>query len=210
MKVSALNHALGNIDIYLLDQLLKGRFDGLNRILDAGCGEARNLHWFLQNDYSIFAIDRDPLAVQYAQTVCRSLQKNFIKGNISIGDLQSLPYPDTFFDAVLSTAVLHFADNKAHFVKMFAEISRVLKKDGLLFIRVATLMGMDYLPVALGNGKYELNGGIQWFLADESLILESIECNHLELLEPIKSVCVHHQRSMTTLALKKKVVTGNW
>ncbi len=33
-----LQQLYGNIDIYLFDQLLKGRFDGSNKVLDAGCG----------------------------------------------------------------------------------------------------------------------------------------------------------------------------
>ena len=37
----------GEIDIYVFDQLLKGRFDSARRVLDAGCGEGRNLHYLL-------------------------------------------------------------------------------------------------------------------------------------------------------------------
>ena len=33
----------GDVDIYLFDQLLRGRFDARRRILDAGCGGGRNL-----------------------------------------------------------------------------------------------------------------------------------------------------------------------
>jgi len=33
-----LQQLYGNIDIYLFDQLLKGRFDTCHKILDAGCG----------------------------------------------------------------------------------------------------------------------------------------------------------------------------
>ena len=38
-----LRAAFGEIDIYLFDQLLKGRFDNRPRVLDAGCGDGRNL-----------------------------------------------------------------------------------------------------------------------------------------------------------------------
>ncbi len=33
-----LQQAYGNIDIYLFDQLLKGRYDNCKKVLDAGCG----------------------------------------------------------------------------------------------------------------------------------------------------------------------------
>ena len=46
MTVSAdLRSAFGEIDIYLFDQLLRGRFDARSRVLDAGCGDGRNVHY---------------------------------------------------------------------------------------------------------------------------------------------------------------------
>ena len=41
----------GDIDIYLFDQLLKGRLDASMSLLDAGCGGGRNLYYFLRNGY---------------------------------------------------------------------------------------------------------------------------------------------------------------
>ncbi len=40
MDINELNKLLGNIDLYLLDQILKGRFTKELMILDAGCGDA--------------------------------------------------------------------------------------------------------------------------------------------------------------------------
>jgi len=53
----------GEIDIYLFDQLLRGRFDRRARVLDAGCGSGRNLTYLLRRGFTCFAIDRDPSAV---------------------------------------------------------------------------------------------------------------------------------------------------
>lgn len=55
MNIAALNKLLGNIDIYLLDQILKGRFTKEMRILDAGCGEGRNLIYFLHEGFQVLA-----------------------------------------------------------------------------------------------------------------------------------------------------------
>ena len=43
--------AFGEIDIYLFDQIARGRFDGRRRILDAGCGDGRNLVYFLRRGF---------------------------------------------------------------------------------------------------------------------------------------------------------------
>src|SRR6185437_12388385 len=61
---SELRSQFGEIDIYLFDQLLRGRFDGRRRILDAGCGSGRNLPYLLAHGFEIFAIDEDPAAVK--------------------------------------------------------------------------------------------------------------------------------------------------
>ena len=55
-----LRSQFGDIDIYLFDQLLRGRFDGRRRILDAGCGSGRNLPFLLSRGFEVFAIDEDP------------------------------------------------------------------------------------------------------------------------------------------------------
>ena len=55
-----LSASFGDIDIYLFDQLLRGRFDRRPRVLDAGCGDGRNLTYFLRRGFACFGIDRDP------------------------------------------------------------------------------------------------------------------------------------------------------
>ena len=57
----------GEIDIYLFDQLLRGRFDRRLRVLDAGCGDGRNLVYFLRRGFMCFAVDRDPAAVEHVK-----------------------------------------------------------------------------------------------------------------------------------------------
>ena len=58
-----LTSVFGEIDIYVFDQLLKGRFDSASRVLDAGCGEGRNLHYLLTTGRECFGIDRHAGAI---------------------------------------------------------------------------------------------------------------------------------------------------
>src|SRR4051812_18370248 len=62
-----LRSLLGQADIYLIDQLLRGRFDARRRMLDAGCGDGRNLVYFLQRGFACFGIDREPAAVEHVR-----------------------------------------------------------------------------------------------------------------------------------------------
>ena len=52
-----LQEQFGQIDIYLFDQLLKGRIVPGMRILDAGCGSGRNLVYLLREGYEVFGAD---------------------------------------------------------------------------------------------------------------------------------------------------------
>ena len=54
----ALQDQFGQIDIYLFDQLLRGRINPGMRVFDAGCGSGRNLVYLLQSGYDVFVLQR--------------------------------------------------------------------------------------------------------------------------------------------------------
>ena len=81
----------GEIDIYLFDQILKGRFDRRPRVLDAGCGPGRNLVYFLQNGFNCFVADSDPAAVDNVRGLALRLSHELPAGNCHVGQLDELP-----------------------------------------------------------------------------------------------------------------------
>ena len=143
MNVQTLNKALGNIDIYLLDQILKGRYEKGNKILDAGCGEGRNMIYFLNNQFDVFGIDKNESALNMLRFLTRSIDPSYDQTRISIGNIDKLPYEDWFFDHIICSAVLHFAQNESHFEAMIRELVRVLKPEGSIFIRMASNIGLE-------------------------------------------------------------------
>ena len=60
--MSDLRTQFRDIDIYLFDQLLRGRIAPGMRLLDAGCGSGRNLVYLLQAGYEVYGADADPIA----------------------------------------------------------------------------------------------------------------------------------------------------
>ncbi len=202
MSVKDLNSMLGNIDIYLLDQILKGRFDSGMKILDAGCGEGRNLIYFMREGFTVNGIDENPLAIKYLQTVARSINKSIPEENFITGDLRDVQFPDEYFDVVLSSAVLHFSEGESDFQMMFSELIRVLKPGGILFLRMCTKVGLKNLEY-VSKGTYKLPDGTIRYILTEEILEGLVEKYSLQYLEPFKSVVVHGQRSMATLVLKK-------
>ena len=55
--MSSLLDQFGSIDIYLFDQLLKGRIAPGMKLLDAGCGSGRNLVYFLRSNFDVYGVD---------------------------------------------------------------------------------------------------------------------------------------------------------
>jgi hypothetical protein len=66
----------GAIDIYLFDQLLRGRIERGMRVLDVGCGSGRNIVYLLREGYDVFGVDADPRAVDAVKRLSSSLAPN--------------------------------------------------------------------------------------------------------------------------------------
>jgi 2-polyprenyl-3-methyl-5-hydroxy-6-metoxy-1,4-benzoquinol methylase len=92
MEVSKLNELLGNIDIYLLDQILKGRFTKEMKILDAGCGEGRNCIYFLHEGYQIFGVDANPIAIQMARIYANTINPTYDTLRFQVATVQDMPF----------------------------------------------------------------------------------------------------------------------
>jgi len=198
----ALRERFGEIDIYLFDQLLRGRFDARRRVLDAGCGSGRNLPYFLTAGFDIYAIDEDPAAVRAVRQLAARLAPALPPDNIRQGVLHVLPWPDARMDAVLCSAVLHFARDRTQFERMLDEMWRVLAPGGLLFTRLASSIGIEPL-IASTTGRVRLPDGSDRFVVDEPLLLDNTARLGGRLLDAIKTTNVQQQRCMTTWVVVK-------
>jgi ubiquinone/menaquinone biosynthesis C-methylase UbiE len=200
---SELQQIYGNIDIYLFDQLLKGTYDNCKKILDAGCGGGRNLVYFLRNGYEVYGIDPNPNAVSAVKQLSQTLNPANAAENFVVAPAENLPFDDNYFDLVISSAVLHFANSPDHFDSIIHSMWRVLKPGGYLFARLASDIGIETLVHSLGNGRYLLPDGSERFLVNQQLLLQYTERLNARLHEPIKTTNVQNLRCMTTWCLQK-------
>jgi len=203
MQLAELNRLLGNIDIYLLDQILKGRFTSDMKIFDAGCGEGRNAVYFINSGFQVFGIDANETAIQYIRYVSKTLNSDYDAHRFQVGKLEEIPFHTVAFDAVICSAVLHFAEDERNFWEMMNEILRVLKPGGILWFRMTTAFGgMKEESRELGGGKYLLPDGSDRFLLTQEHVDKLLE-KGLRFLEPPKSVLVHGQRTMGVFVFEK-------
>jgi SAM-dependent methyltransferase len=206
MLPAELNKELGNIDLYLLDAILKGYIARDGRVLDAGCGEGRNLHWLLKNGYSCFGVDANPLAIELLKQVARQLQPGIALEQFQDGLVEQLLFPAGAFKTVICSAVLHFAQTDEQFRRQWAELCRVLATGGFLFIRTATDWGMQNRELELDEHteQHLLPDGSFRFLLSQELLAELMQKHSLSFKESPKTVLLPNQRSMGVLMLVKE------
>jgi tellurite methyltransferase len=197
--VNALQKQFGPIDIYLFDQLLRGRITEGMTIVDAGCGSGRNLLYLLSNRYEVFAVDADPEAV----TAIRGLATALPADNFRVEPVESMPFPDNLADVVISSAVLHFARDTAQFDAMLRSMWRVLKPGGMFFCRLASSIGIENQVRCIEGRRFRLPDGSDRYLVDEKILLEATTALGGQWLDPLKTTVVQNQRSMSTWVLRK-------
>jgi SAM-dependent methyltransferase len=198
-----LRQQFGGIDVYLFDQLLKGRFNPRMRILDAGCGTGRNLVYFLTEGFDVCGVDLSPEAVARVRSLARSLAAHLPEANFRTEPVEKMSFERESFDAVISSAVLHFARDEAHWQAMLREMWRVLKPGGIFFVRLSSSAGVEGDLEHLGARRYRMPDGSVWFLTDERMLRETTDSLRGELLEPLKTVVVHGARAMAVWCLRK-------
>jgi len=198
-----LQQQFGNIDIYLFDQLLKGTYNNCHKVLDAGCGGGRNLVCFLQNGFDVYAVDPNPEAVAAVTELAKKLSPETPASNFHTASAENLPFDDNYFDLVISSAVLHFANSEGHFENMLHSMWRVLKPGGYFFARLASDIGLETLVIPTGHGRYLLPDRSERFLVNEQTLLRYTRQLNARLYEPIKTTNVQNLRCMTTWCIQK-------
>lgn len=202
-RMSRFAELLGGTDIYLLDQIMKGRLGPGSRILDAGCGGGRNIEPFLRCDYDVYGVDESLRATRQARRLATEVGCRRPSGWVSRQSVDALAFGDGEFDAVICSAVLHFARDVRHWTAMVDELWRVLAPRGLFFARLASSIGVEDQIEELAHGRFRLPDGSMRFLVDRSRLVERSECLGATLIEPLKTTVVDSLRAMTTWVLVK-------
>ena len=201
--MTSLAARFGGIDVYLFDQLLRGRIPPGRTVLDAGCGAGRNLVYFLREGYPVLGADADPAAVASVRRLAAELAPATPADAFRVEPVEAMTFPDGAADVVISSAVLHFARDEAHFWAMLRGTWRVVRPGGMLFCRLAGLAGQERAARPLGGGRYALPDGSERFLASEPLLRAALDALGGELLDPLKTTVVHGRRSMTTWVVRR-------
>lgn len=121
------------------------------KILEGGCGSGNSVASLWHNGYQVIGID-------FAKNTVDVLRQVVPELDIRLGDVRKLDFPDDYFVGYWSLGVIeHFWEGFDHIA---GEMSRVVKKDGYLFLTFPTMSWLRRAKAKLGfykKWKDELN-----------------------------------------------------
>ncbi|MFJ9501231.1 class I SAM-dependent methyltransferase [Brevibacillus centrosporus] len=128
------------------------------KILEVGCGTGANL-WYMANEgFTVYGIDGSETAIKTATARLDADVKGW-KGELAVGDITNLSYPDGFFDAVIDVGAV-CCNSFENAQKIYNEMARVTKKGGKMFSRTfATGSWGDGTGEKVGHNAYMVTEG---------------------------------------------------
>jgi SAM-dependent methyltransferase len=203
--VTALDDEFGQIDIYLFDQMLRGRIRAGDRVMDAGCGFGRNLVYLMRRGFDVFGIDHDAEAIGETRRMAARLAPALPVSNFRVESIEHSSFADGVATVVISSAVLHFAPDDDAFEAMLVGSWRLLSPGGMFFCRLASTIGLEtrVRRASPASRRHQLPDGTDRYLVDEALLMDWTRRLGGQLLDPIKTTVVQDQRAMTTWVVRK-------
>ena len=114
-----------------------------NTILDLGCGIGADTLYLIERDYSVLSCD-------FSTDALKSIQDNIPNSKTLYLDMiKDFPIEDNTYSLIIADLSLHYFDNETT-IHIMREIKRVLKKDGILLSRVASVNDFNF---GAGVGK---------------------------------------------------------
>lgn len=132
------------------------------RILELGCGPGANLWFLARESFAFTGIDGSASAIDQATARLDGEVPGWRgRGELHVGDISSLPFPDETFDAVIDHESVYcneFSVSK----EIYSEAQRVTKAGGGLFVRT-------FATGSWGDGTGESVGPKAWLCSEGPL-----------------------------------------
>lgn len=106
-------------------------------ILDLGCGIGADTLYLIERGYNVLSCD-------FSNEALKSIRKNILNSKTKYLDMfDRFPFSDKSYSVIIADLSLHYFDNDTtlHIMK---EIKRVLKNNGILLARVASVNDFNF------------------------------------------------------------------
>lgn len=119
------------------------------KILDIACGWGEVLALAKEKGLEVFGIDISKHAIKLAR-------ERIGGGNLQVAQAEKLPFKDNTFDYIVCIGSLEHFDSPE---KALKEMSRVIKPNGRILIRVPNLYFLGHIFMAVRYGIFPSEGG---------------------------------------------------
>jgi len=115
-----------------LDPIIFKYLKSNTKILDAGCGFGKTIFELYHEGYkNVSGVDINENGIKFAKSKFQELGVNL---DFRVNDANSLTYNNETFDFMINQAFWTTIIGKEERIKIIKEFSRVLKKDGIIYI----------------------------------------------------------------------------
>jgi tellurite methyltransferase len=115
-------------DIVRLGAVMKDQ--KVMKVLDLGCGVGRHLVYLSQQGFDTHGLDISPAGVERCQ---KELAQHQLQATVQVADMFAIPYPDQYFDWVLSVQVIYHT-TAAALDQAIQHVRDKLKPEGFFYV----------------------------------------------------------------------------
>ncbi|MDI6780641.1 MAG: class I SAM-dependent methyltransferase [bacterium] len=152
--------------VRFIDSTIKKKGKKVERILDIGCGNGRHIAYLAKEGFHACGIDISQKSLDIAANWLSEIMADTAPDMGAVPELKkgcvtAIPYPDEYFDAVICFGVLDhlFFDD---IETAIAEIDRVLKPEGLVFLCLRSTRDTDCgRGDEVENNTFMINGNVE-------------------------------------------------
>lgn len=150
--------------------------------LDLGCGGGRHTQLLFDLGFAVSACDVNNSMLTYTRS---RMQGKLPADKIVLGSITSLPYPNAFFDVIVTTGVLHQATSLADYQLALSELSRVAKDNCLVLLNIFTNKVLDDSYTFLDDTKLSIQTkeGLSMTLLPKDMFISLMTANGFQLLD---------------------------
>lgn len=200
--IEDINNFFGDIDLFLLDLLLKESIEPGN-LLDIGFGTGRNLIHFLQReDFEVYGIEKDQSCISLIQLMLAGFHNRHSE-RFLLATATEIPFEKEFFQTVVCARLFHFLDDEEK-SGAWEKIYEVLVPGGLLYLTTNSIINFEKRAKPENEHQYTFPDGTKGYFLTENQLDRMVNDPRFEKVEPVRNLQYDDQHAETILVLRKK------
>ena len=178
---------------YIKKQLKNIKNPKDKKALDLGCGTGRYTELMLKVGFNVNVLDYSKTMLDITKTkMLKFYDKNEVRKRCKKSLIINIPFPNKYFDLIISAGVFHQAYSINDYNQAIKECARVLKKGGILISEIFTSKIIDKKLKRVGARTVKTKEGLFMTLLSKEEFIKMVSKYNLKLkgrtVENIKQI----------------------